>query len=92
MNQRPQAFLFPDLHPEDSVKDRIACPTLLLHGDSIAGVLDHEDIEQALSLNPRIVSVNIPGGGHNIHVNDPKTVLQVVRHFLHEHVQHRRKK
>lgn len=63
--------------------DRIAAPTLLIHGDADLGSLVTPDIAaEARSLNANIQTVRISGAGHNVRRENFPDYLAAVRTFL----------
>lgn len=58
-------------------------PTLLIYGEpSRGGIVTPQTVEEALSINPNIVAVQIPDAGHNIRRENFPAFLAAVRAFL----------
>ncbi|MBI2867792.1 MAG: alpha/beta hydrolase [Chloroflexi bacterium] len=68
----------PDLWP---VVDKIACPTLVLHGED-SPVLSRDVAEQMLRLLPNGKLVTFPRCGHRIHIERPQEFEAAIRDFL----------
>ena len=65
--------------------DKIAAPTLLIHGETArGGLVTPEVAAEAVMLNPRIRPVQIEGAGHNIRRENFDAFLLAVREFLDE--------
>jgi pimeloyl-ACP methyl ester carboxylesterase len=63
--------------------DRIAAPTLLIHGDANLGSLVTPAIAaEAVSLNPNVQAVRIDGAGHNVRRENFADFLSAVVAFL----------
>lgn len=63
--------------------DRIAAPTLIVHGEPRLGSLITPAIaDEARALNPNIQTVEIPGAGHNVRRENFTAYLAAVRAFL----------
>ena len=63
--------------------DRIAAPTLVVHGEAHLGSLITPSIaDEARALNPNIRTVEIAGAGHNVRRENFEDFLAAVRAFL----------
>jgi pimeloyl-ACP methyl ester carboxylesterase len=72
-----------DGFPVAETLGRIACPTLLLQGDSTAGgALPDRYAAELASLIPRAIHVRMPGVGHQIHANQAEDMTRLVAGFL----------
>jgi pimeloyl-ACP methyl ester carboxylesterase len=63
------------------VLERIACPTLVIRGEQ-STLLSAEGAAQLVAKIPQATLVEIPGGGHNVHLEQPDAVVQATRAFL----------
>ena len=59
----------------------IGCPTLLLRGEESA-LLTREGALEIVSEIPDARLVEIPGAGHQVHLDQPTLVLQAMLEFL----------
>ena len=67
----------------DDLLPRVACPTLLLQGDTARDALMSDaDVTRALALLPDGRHVRFDGLGHGLHVEDAEAVVAAVRPFL----------
>jgi len=59
-------------------------PTLVLYGDSdIGAVVTHDAARRATAINSNIVTVHIPGAGHQIRREKFEPFVSTVLDFLH---------
>jgi pimeloyl-ACP methyl ester carboxylesterase len=61
--------------------ERIACPVLIVRGAE-SGLLTREGAERLVSEIPGASLVEIPGAGHNVHLERPGAVLDALTAFL----------
>ncbi len=70
----------------ENVLPRLACPTLLVHGDpdfpQIASVLKAEDVVHVGETIPRCTVKPVGDVGHRIHIDQRDRFLEVVKEFL----------
>jgi N-formylmaleamate deformylase len=62
---------------------KISAPTLLVRGEAaLGGLVTPEIAAEAMAINPRIQSIEIPGAGHNTRRENFDAYLAAVRDFL----------
>jgi pimeloyl-ACP methyl ester carboxylesterase len=76
--QRRRAELWPEIL-------KISCATLVVRGSESEVFLD-EDAEKVAAILPRGSWVKIEGAGHTVQGDQPKALVEAIRHFL-EHEQ-----
>ncbi|GAB2742266.1 alpha/beta fold hydrolase [Streptomyces bullii] len=59
---------------------RITCPTLLLQGEN--GTMRPGEPEQMLTLRPHARREVVPDAGHDVHLDQPDRLYEVIRTFL----------
>ncbi|RME55654.1 MAG: alpha/beta hydrolase, partial [Caldilineae bacterium] len=70
-------------HAWPELVSRIQCPTLLITGDPTLGAIVTDAVaDQAMSRNPRLQRLHVPGTGHNIRREGFQQVVDGVRAFL----------
>ncbi|MFF7871200.1 alpha/beta fold hydrolase [Streptomyces qaidamensis] len=58
----------------------ITCPTLVVLGQS--GIVPPHETEAMLQQRPQTVALSVPGAGHDVHLERPEALHQVLRDFL----------
>jgi pimeloyl-ACP methyl ester carboxylesterase len=66
---------------EPPALERISCPTLVIRGAESA-LLSAEGAAELVARIPVAKLVEIPGGGHNVHLEQPDAVVRASRAFL----------
>lgn len=61
---------------------RITCPTLAVLGQS--GIITPEESGRMLEQRPDTVAVSIPGAGHDLHLERPDVLRELLEPFLHD--------
>lgn len=61
---------------------KIACPTLVVLGQS--GIIPPQEIDDMLRLRPDTTAVSIPGTGHDVHLERPDALQQILEELLRE--------
>ncbi len=65
------------------VIDRIACPTLLIHGDpGRDGILTSALADRLAAMSPHVTTRSIEGAGHNIRRENFESFIEVLGEFL----------
>lgn len=59
---------------------RVSCPTLLVLAQS--SFVAPEEFDAMLRVRPSVVSVSLPGTGHDLHLQRPRTVAELVACFV----------
>jgi pimeloyl-ACP methyl ester carboxylesterase len=62
---------------------QVRCPTLVLLAES--GFVSPEETRQMIRTRPDAVIVTVPGGGHDVHLDEPETVRVAITGFLTAH-------
>ena len=71
--------------PLNEIIPKIACPTLLINGDTESGaILDKTTSESIRAINPKIQLCHIPSASHHIRRDKFDLYMQAVKDFLHE--------
>src|SRR6185295_4197526 len=65
---------------------RITCPILAILGQS--GIIPPQESEAMLSRQPGTTAVSIPGTGHDLHLERPDVLRQLLQEFLGEVTRH----
>ncbi|MGW2105742.1 alpha/beta fold hydrolase, partial [Streptomyces sp. NPDC001948] len=60
----------------------VACPTLTVLGQS--GIITPQEADGMFRQRPHTVAVSIPGTGHDVHLERPDVLRQVLQGFLSE--------
>ncbi|MFB8035831.1 alpha/beta fold hydrolase [Streptomyces sp. NPDC056004] len=60
----------------------VACPTLTVLGQS--GIITPQEADGMFRQRPHTVAVSIPGTGHDVHLEQPDVLRQVLQGFLSE--------
>ncbi|GHC89875.1 alpha/beta hydrolase [Streptomyces violaceochromogenes] len=58
----------------------ITCPALVVLGQS--GIVPAQETEAMLQQRPETVALSVPGAGHDVHLERPEVLHQVLREFL----------
>ncbi|MFF5654365.1 alpha/beta fold hydrolase [Streptomyces collinus] len=58
----------------------ITCPALVVLGQS--GIVPAQETEAMLQQRPETVALSVPGEGHDVHLERPEVLHQVLREFL----------
>ncbi len=58
----------------------ITCPTLAVLGQS--GIISPEECGEMLQQRPETVALSLPGAGHDLHLEQPDTLLDALERFL----------
>ncbi|CAL9677219.1 2-(acetamidomethylene)succinate hydrolase [Streptomyces sp. enrichment culture] len=58
----------------------ITCPALVVLGQS--GIVPARETEAMLQQRPETVALSVPGAGHDVHLERPEVLHQVLREFL----------
>lgn len=58
----------------------ITCPALAVLGQS--GIVPAQETEAMLQQRPETVALSVPGAGHDVHLERPEVLQQVLREFL----------
>ncbi|MCB5167738.1 alpha/beta hydrolase [Streptomyces bambusae] len=58
----------------------LSCPTLAVWGQS--GIVPASEVDPMLALRPGITAASVPGAGHDVHLEAPEALWQVLRPFL----------
>lgn len=61
---------------------KIACPTLVVLAQS--GIIPPQEIDDMLHLRPDTTAVSIPGTGHDVHLERPDALQQILEELLRE--------
>lgn len=61
---------------------RVACPTLAVLGRS--GIIAPDEIAEMLRLRPQTVALSVPGTGHDVHLERPDVLLDLLRELLED--------
>ncbi|MGE7385774.1 alpha/beta fold hydrolase [Streptomyces sp. NPDC004126] len=61
---------------------RVSCPTLAVLGQS--GTIAPDEVGGMLRLRPEAVAVSVPGTGHDVHLERPDVLLDLLRGFLQD--------
>lgn len=65
-----------------SLGGHTACPTLTVLGQS--GIITPQEADGMFRKRPHTVAVSIPGTGHDVHLEQPDVLRQVLQGFLSE--------
>ena len=69
----------------NALATKVQCPMLIVRGDqSLGSVVRDEDVTWARANNPRVRAVQVPGGGHGVHLEQPEVVIRHMLAFLDE--------
>lgn len=60
--------------------ERVECPTLLVLGQS--GIIPAPEAGEMLLRRPATAAVSVPGAGHDLHLERPEALYDVVSDFL----------
>jgi pimeloyl-ACP methyl ester carboxylesterase len=60
----------------------VSCPTLLVLARS--SILPPAEIDELLRRRPGLTSVSVPGTGHDLHLQRPEVLCDLISGFLHE--------
>jgi pimeloyl-ACP methyl ester carboxylesterase len=60
--------------------DRVACPTLLVLAES--SFISSQESQEMLRRRPATIAVSVPGTGHDLHLERPDALLDLLTTFL----------
>jgi pimeloyl-ACP methyl ester carboxylesterase len=60
--------------------DQVRCPTLVVMAES--GFISAEEAREMTRTRPGIVMVNVPGAGHDVHLENPEMVRTAITDFV----------
>ncbi|MFE5560217.1 alpha/beta fold hydrolase [Streptomyces sp. NPDC056544] len=63
---------------------KVSCPTLVVLGQT--GIIPPQEADDMLQQRPATVAVSIPGTGHDLHLERPDVLQQLLSEFLNENV------
>ncbi|MFB7222632.1 alpha/beta fold hydrolase [Streptomyces sp. NPDC056227] len=66
---------------------QITCPTLVVLAQS--GIIPPEEIRAMLARQPQTAAVSIPGTGHDLHLEQPAVLRELLQKFLEENAERR---
>ncbi|MGW3099557.1 alpha/beta fold hydrolase [Streptomyces sp. NPDC001102] len=65
----------------------ITCPTLAVFGQS--GIISPQECDRLLKQRSETVALSIPGAGHDLHLEQPHTLLRALEQFLRDTTERR---